>query len=64
MDEFEEGAYGRGFSNVAGLDEAGRGPLAGPVVAAAVIPPVATEIQGSGIPRSSQPNKEKQSSRK
>ncbi len=39
MDEFEESAYGRGFSNVAGLDEAGRGPLAGPVVAAAVILP-------------------------
>ncbi|MFA5878171.1 MAG: ribonuclease HII [Candidatus Staskawiczbacteria bacterium] len=33
----ERKLQGRGFGNVAGLDEAGRGPLAGPVVAAAVI---------------------------
>ena len=32
-------AYGRGIRLVAGVDEAGRGPLAGPVVAAAVIFP-------------------------
>jgi len=35
--EFENAAYSRGFSNIAGIDEAGRGPLAGPVVVAAVI---------------------------
>ena len=35
--EFENAAYGRGFSKIAGIDEAGRGPLAGPVVVAAVI---------------------------
>ena len=34
----------RGFSPVAGLDEAGRGPLAGPVVAAAVILPPGEEF--------------------
>lgn len=34
---FERQATQRGFSHVAGIDEAGRGPLAGPVVAAAVI---------------------------
>src|ERR687884_2109445 len=34
---FEEEARGRGFGRVAGLDEVGRGALAGPVVAAAVI---------------------------
>ncbi len=34
---FEELATKRGFECVAGIDEAGRGPLAGPVVAAAVI---------------------------
>ena len=35
----EEETYGRGFRCIAGLDEVGRGPLAGPVVAAAVILP-------------------------
>lgn len=35
--QFETGAWARGARAVAGLDEAGRGPLAGPVVAAAVI---------------------------
>ncbi len=34
---FESAAQGRGFLHVAGVDEVGRGPLAGPVVAAAVI---------------------------
>ncbi len=36
---FEEEAHASGFRRVAGVDEAGRGPLAGPVVAAAVILP-------------------------
>ena len=35
----EEEGYARGFSCIAGLDEVGRGPLAGPVVAAAVVLP-------------------------
>jgi ribonuclease HII len=39
MEEFESIARGRGFLAPAGVDEAGRGPLAGPVVAAAVILP-------------------------
>ncbi|MGB8314442.1 MAG: ribonuclease HII [Aestuariivirga sp.] len=34
---FELAAHGQGFSRVCGIDEAGRGPWAGPVVAAAVI---------------------------
>jgi ribonuclease HII len=37
--EFEEKLRAFGFCRVAGVDEAGRGPLAGPVVAAAVILP-------------------------
>lgn len=39
MDGFEARARAKGFRAVAGVDEAGRGPLAGPVVAAAVILP-------------------------
>ncbi|HNP62267.1 MAG TPA: ribonuclease HII [Nitrospirales bacterium] len=38
-DFFEQAARARGFRRIAGLDEAGRGPLAGPVVAATVILP-------------------------
>ncbi len=38
-DLFEREARSRGYRLVAGVDEAGRGPLAGPVVAAAVILP-------------------------
>ncbi len=36
---YEEEAYQKGYQLIAGLDEAGRGPLAGPVVAAACILP-------------------------
>lgn len=36
---YEEESYARGYQSVAGLDEVGRGPLAGPVVAAAVVLP-------------------------
>ena len=35
--EYETKAVAEGYKNIAGIDEAGRGPLAGPVVAAAVI---------------------------
>ena len=35
--EFETAAMARGFLRIAGVDEVGRGPLAGPVTAAAVI---------------------------
>jgi ribonuclease HII len=38
--------WNAGFRRVAGIDEAGRGPLAGPVVAAAVIFPVGGFIDG------------------
>ena len=36
---YEDALVSRGFARVAGVDEAGRGPLAGPVAAAAVILP-------------------------
>lgn len=39
LKEFEKAAYQNGYKFLAGIDEAGRGPLAGPVVAAAVILP-------------------------
>lgn len=44
--EFEQEARLRGFRRIAGLDEAGRGPLAGPVVAAAVVLPFQCRIAG------------------
>lgn len=37
MYQYENELYNSGFTYIAGVDEAGRGPLAGPVVAAAVI---------------------------
>lgn len=43
---FEEQAQAKGCRAVAGIDEAGRGPLAGPVVAAAVILPPGFELPG------------------
>jgi ribonuclease HII len=42
---FEKAAWKRGFASVCGIDEAGRGPWAGPVVAAAVI------LDPANIPR-------------
>jgi ribonuclease HII len=40
MDHFERMYYRRGYQRIAGVDEVGRGPLAGPVVAAAVVLPL------------------------
>ena len=44
--EIERNCYAGGFDLVCGIDEAGRGPLAGPVCAAAVILPRDTQIEG------------------
>lgn len=44
--EIEKAAVNSGFSCICGVDEAGRGPLAGPVCAAAVILPEGAVIEG------------------
>ena len=44
--EFEQNAINKGYTAVCGVDEAGRGPLAGPVCAAAVILPEGVIIDG------------------
>lgn len=44
--EFEDALYAKGITYIAGTDEAGRGPLAGPVVAAAVILRKGAVIEG------------------
>ena len=46
MSMFEQMAYEQGHEWIAGIDEVGRGPLAGPVVAAAVILPKNKQILG------------------
>lgn len=45
-ERIEERTRSRGFRMIAGLDEAGRGPLAGPVVAAAVVLPRTRALAG------------------
>lgn len=44
--EYEKKRYAEGYTAVCGCDEAGRGPLCGPVVAAAVILPCDFSIEG------------------
>ena len=46
MWEIENSLYSNGYKVICGVDEAGRGPLAGPVCAAAVILPKGLEIPG------------------
>ncbi len=45
--EYERVLYGKGLTYIAGIDEAGRGPLAGPVVAAAVV--FSRDFEDAGI---------------
>lgn len=44
---YERRCWDRGLVRVAGVDEAGRGPLAGPVVAAAVVLPAGVFVEGA-----------------
>lgn len=46
MQKIENSLYEKGYKNICGIDEAGRGPLCGPVVAAAVILPKGICIEG------------------
>lgn len=43
---YEKDACEKGYAKIAGIDEAGRGPIAGPVVSAAVIIPPLSRIEG------------------
>lgn len=46
LGRYERGLREHGFSRIAGVDEAGRGALAGPLVAAAVILPAGFDLEG------------------
>ncbi|MEH7382505.1 ribonuclease HII [Bacillus sp. JJ1533] len=46
MSQYEQALYNKGITYIAGVDEVGRGPLAGPVVAAAVILPQDAYLPG------------------
>jgi len=46
LDRYERHLRGQGFARIAGVDEAGRGALAGPLVAAAVILPAGFDLEG------------------
>lgn len=55
--EIEEEIYSSGYSIICGVDEAGRGPLAGPVCAAAVILPKGEIIEGLNDSKKLSPKK-------
>lgn len=46
LKKIEEEFYQKGITSIAGIDEAGRGPLAGPVVVACVVMPKDSMIEG------------------
>lgn len=57
MWKFEQLARQKGFIRIAGVDEAGRGPLAGPVVSAAVILPFPFPVAGIADSKTLTPRK-------
>lgn len=57
MLEYERAYYKKGIKLIAGIDEVGRGPLAGPVVAAAVILPENCMIEGLNDSKKLSPQK-------
>ena len=46
LKQIEKNLYEKGIKKICGIDEAGRGPLAGPVVVAGVIMPEDSMIEG------------------
>ncbi|MCI1951279.1 MAG: ribonuclease HII [Clostridiales bacterium] len=54
---YEKGALSEGFQQICGIDEVGRGPLAGPVFASAVILPVGCVIPGVNDSKKLSPKK-------
>ena len=56
----ESEVIAKGYTNVCGVDEAGRGPLCGPVVAAACILPVGLYIEGLNDSKKLTPKKRKE----
>jgi len=54
---YERKLWDKGYQHVAGVDEAGRGPLAGPIIAAAVIYPPGLKIHGLNDSKKLSPKK-------
>lgn len=57
MMEYENALYDKGYDMIAGIDEAGRGPLAGPVVACAVVLKKGEYIEGLNDSKKISPKK-------
>ncbi len=57
LSEFDDRFYSKGVRSLCGVDEAGRGPLAGPVVAAAVVLPRGVVIEGLKDSKKLTPNR-------
>ena len=58
--KYEEELYQKGYKYIAGCDEAGRGPMAGPLVAASVILPVGYKLDGLNDSKKLTPKKRDQ----
>lgn len=58
--QYEEDLYSKGYKYIAGCDEAGRGPMAGPLVAASVVLPVGYKLPGVNDSKKLTPKKRDQ----